>query len=371
VYFAPNTSFDFTLIGFQQLDPAQAEAAWLKEYNNIVSQGTTPIIHFPWHDYGLTNWPSEPGVDPGYTLAMFTNFIERAYNQGTEFVTGADLAQRIESFVATRVEITQVGSEIVAQVTGSDVGKFALDVDTNEVIASVEDWYAFDGKKVFLPQNGGTFEITLGGQAADVTRVAALPMRAELLTVNGDGSDLSFSLVGKGDAVVDLQAWGNRAVLVTGADGMSLSGERVTLSFASLGTHLAPHTVGIDFQSVGSAGQQVTGTSGNDLLIGSALGMRVDGGQGSDVLFGGGGSDVFIFRAGSGSDTVLDFTSGVDKIELVNSGFADTGAALTAFVAQANDLVLTLAGSDKLVLANVALGHLALDDLMLTDNLLV
>ena len=32
VYIAPNTSFDFTLVGFQKLTPEQAEAAWAKEW---------------------------------------------------------------------------------------------------------------------------------------------------------------------------------------------------------------------------------------------------------------------------------------------------------------------------------------------------
>ena len=32
VYIAPNTSFDFTLVGFQKLTAEQAEAAWAKEW---------------------------------------------------------------------------------------------------------------------------------------------------------------------------------------------------------------------------------------------------------------------------------------------------------------------------------------------------
>jgi serralysin len=276
---------------------------------------------------------------------MFTNFIQRAYADGTEFVTGADLAQRIQSFVATDIKISQENGKIVATVTGSDVGKFALDVETNQVIASVDNWYAFDGAKVFLPKNGGTFAITLGSQAEDVTRIAELPMRAELVSANGNGTDLDFALNGRGDVKVDLKAWGANSVIATGADSGSLSGEVLKLSFTNLGSH----SVTIDYL----ASQTVTGTAGNDVIIGSDQGRTIDGGLGNDYLFGGGGEDVFVYRVGGGIDTVLDFTPTLDKIQLVGSGFASAQQALAQFLQGAGGLTLDLPDNDRLVLANI------------------
>ncbi|MGE5946085.1 MAG: hypothetical protein ACM35F_05265, partial [Betaproteobacteria bacterium] len=344
VYFAPNMSFDFSLIEFRNLSAAQAEAVWTQEYNAIVAKGSTPIIHWPWHDYGPTEWNLGAG-NPGYTLAMFTNFIQRAYADGTEFVTGADLAQRIQSFVATDIKISQENGKIVAMVTGSDVGKFALDVETNQQIASVDNWYAFDGAKVFLPKGGGTFAITLGSQEADVTRIAELPMRAELVSANGNGTDLDFALNGRGDAKVDLKAWGANSVIATGADSGTLSGEVLKLSFTNLGSH----SVTIDYL----ASQTVTGTAGNDVIIGSDQGRTIDGGLGNDYLFGGGGEDVFVYRVGGGIDTVLDFTPTLDKIQLIGSGFASAQEALAQFLQGAGGLTLDLPDNDRLVLANI------------------
>jgi serralysin len=338
-------SFDFSLIEFRNLSAAQAEAVWTQEYNAIVAKGSTPIIHWPWHDYGPTEWNLGAG-NPGYTLAMFTNFIQRAYADGTEFVTGADLAQRIQSFVATDIKISQEGSKIVATVTGSDVGKFALDVDTNnQVIASVDNWYAFDGAKVFLPKNGGTFAITLGSQAEDVTRIAELPMRAELVSATGNGTDLDFALNGRGDAKVDLKAWGTNSVIATGADSGTLSGEVLKLSFANLGNH----SVTIDYV----ASDVITGTAGNDFIIGSDQGRTIDGGLGNDYLFGSGGEDVFVYRVGGGIDTVLDFTPTMDKIQLVGSGFTSVQDALAQFLQGTDVLTLSLSDNDRLVLANI------------------
>jgi serralysin len=327
-------SFDFSLIEFRNLSAAQAEAVWTQEYNAIVGKGSTPIIHWPWHDYGPTEWNLGAG-NPGYTLEMFTNFIQRAYADGTEFVTGADLAQRIQSFVATDIKISQEGGKIIATVTGSDVGKFALDIDTNQVIASVDNWYAFDGAKVFLPKEGGTFAITLGSQEADVTRIAELPMRAELLSANGNGTHLDFALNGRGDVKVDLKAWGANSVVATGADSGTLSGEVLKLSFANLGNH----SVTIDHV----ASQTVTGTASNDVII---------GGLGNNQLFGDAGSDTFVYSVGGGIDTVLDFTPTIDKIQLVGSGFASAQEALAQFLQDAGGLTLSFSDNDRLVLAN-------------------
>lgn len=47
--FAPNLSFDFSPIEFQNMTPAQAEAKWAAEFGQITGKGSTPIIQFPWH----------------------------------------------------------------------------------------------------------------------------------------------------------------------------------------------------------------------------------------------------------------------------------------------------------------------------------
>nr|WP_260630499.1 hypothetical protein [Pseudomonas syringae]UVN18343.1 hypothetical protein pPsy0462d_00001 [Pseudomonas syringae] len=49
------------------------------------------------------------------------------------------------------------------------------------------------------------------------------------------------------------------------------------------------------------------GGAGNDMLSGGNDDDVMDGGSGNDTLSGGGGSDTYIFRKGSGQDTVLNY----------------------------------------------------------------
>jgi VCBS repeat-containing protein len=66
----------------------------------------------------------------------------------------------------------------------------------------------------------------------------------------------------------------------------------------------------------------LSGTAGNDIIIGAAHAPdRIEGGAGNDILSGGvsalaKNADTFVFAPGSGHDVVLDFQHGIDKIEL-------------------------------------------------------
>ncbi len=255
VYLAPNTAFDFTLMEFQKKTVAEAEAAWAKEFAAITAEGDAPIVVWPWHDYGPTAWTSE-GTSP-YTQAMFTNWIARANAAGMEFVTLDDLAARIAAFKTTTIASTVSGNTITATV-GKTTGEFSLDVDGQggQVIKSVAGWYAYSADKVFLPVAGGTYTITMGAAADDVTRITSLPMRASLQTLSGDGSNLAFTVVGEGKVTIDLKAPGTGWVTWTGATKTSLVGEILTLDVGAAGTHAV--TVGIE----ANAGPTITSYGG-------------------------------------------------------------------------------------------------------------
>lgn len=62
----------------------------------------------------------------------------------------------------------------------------------------------------------------------------------------------------------------------------------------------------------------LNGRGGNDVLDGSTGNDTLTGGTGSDLLTGGTGSDTFRFDS-VGDDEIADFTSGSDKIRLVQS----------------------------------------------------
>jgi Ca2+-binding RTX toxin-like protein len=67
----------------------------------------------------------------------------------------------------------------------------------------------------------------------------------------------------------------------------------------------------------GNAGNDtLIGGIGTDFLVGGAGDDLLDGGNGSDTLRGGLGEDIFVFAAGEGIDTITDFSLGTDKIGL-------------------------------------------------------
>ena len=74
---------------------------------------------------------------------------------------------------------------------------------------------------------------------------------------------------------------------------------------------------------IGNAGNDnLDGGQGNDTLLGGAGDDYLNGGNGNDTLTGGAGSDTFSIKASdfadnlNGIDKIVDFVSGVDKIEL-------------------------------------------------------
>jgi len=369
VYLAPNMSFDFSLIGFQKLSVAQAIEVWAQEYAAITTHGAAPIIAFPWHDYGPTEW-SFDGEQSPYAREMFDAVLARAAADGTEFVTGQDLAGRIRTMTDAELTVTRAGDVVTADVVSTDAGKFALDLGDGQ-ISSVAGWYAWNASDVFLPRNGGTFAVTLGGAVADVTRVSGLPMRADLISVSGDGTNLQVQFEGRGLLDLTLQTQGARIVHITGATGATLQGTSgVALSFAANAQHelgvayLTGSVVGGTAQDIllgTSANDVLNGAGGNDTLFGGAGDDRLSGGLGNDLIDGGAGTDTIILGAqitvdlritgaqntGEGLDTIV----GIENVEAGSGNNRLTGNALSNRLAGngGNDTLEGESGDDTLI----------------------
>jgi Ca2+-binding RTX toxin-like protein len=101
-------------------------------------------------------------------------------------------------------------------------------------------------------------------------------------------------------------------------------------------------TISVDGHSVLGGSLTLFAGAGNDILIGGAGADLLYGGLGGDRLTGGGGADTFQYRSTSEStpldaERILDFQSGVDKIDLhlidANTGLA--GDQAFTFIGQA------------------------------------
>jgi Ca2+-binding RTX toxin-like protein len=103
-----------------------------------------------------------------------------------------------------------------------------------------------------------------------------------------------------------------------GADSL-VGGEGNDSLFGGSGGDTMNGDAGNDLVDGGDAADSILGGTGNDSLLGAA---------GNDTLTGGTGADSFLFAAGSGQDTITDFsTADGDKVRLL--GGTASGAAVT------------------------------------------
>jgi hypothetical protein len=136
---------------------------------------------------------------------MFDSLINKAHLFGSEFITGKDFADRIKVFNNAGISISQQGNTIYGNVKANNSGQFALKVADGNTIKSVDNWYAYDDKNVFIDRDGGNYKIHLGSTPDAVTHLSALPSRSQLISVKGDGTDLQFTLKGKGKVIIALK----------------------------------------------------------------------------------------------------------------------------------------------------------------------
>lgn len=91
---------------------------------------------------------------------------------------------------------------------------------------------------------------------------------------------------------------------------------------------------GKDTLEGGGGRDDLNGGGGKDALDGGGGKDRIEGGRGADLLTGGGGRDTFVFEAGTGSDTILDWRDRQDRIEIDGAAFDDLA------ISQSGDNVL-------------------------------
>lgn len=100
----------------------------------------------------------------------------------------------------------------------------------------------------------------------------------------------------------------------------------------------------------GDSGQDtLQAGKGNDSLDGGADNDRLFGSLGDDEMTGGTGDDLFVIHADSGNDTITDFTSGEDRIDvkkldittLSDLGLTDTDDGLLVKFSAGNSVTLT------------------------------
>lgn len=189
-----------------------------------------------------------------------------------------------------------------------------------------DDWLAGRGGNDRLDGGGGRDHLS-GGRGAD--RLSGGDGHDELS--GGGGRDVISGGAGR-----DLARGGNGADRVFGRSGNdSLLGQD--------GADRLIGGAGDDWLSGGAGGDRLIGGGGNDTLT---------GGTGDDVLIGGGGEDCFVFMAGDGSDRIVGYTPGVDRLMIdIDLTGRDAAGFAAEYMRQTDDgLVISLADGDRIVL---------------------
>jgi Ca2+-binding RTX toxin-like protein len=233
------------------------------------------------------------------------------------------------------------GSDIVEGQGGNDTLQFNGS-NANENIS-----VSANGSRTRLFRDVGNVTMDLNG--VETIRINAAG-GADAITVNdmsGTGVnlvaiDLAASGTDTGDGQPDLvtvnATAGDDVILVTRTNGVvNVSGlaTQVTIVHAeNAGDQLVINALGgndvVDASSLHSGGLPLTinGGDGNDVLTGGGGDDLINGGRGNDVAFLGGGDDTFVWNPGDGSDTV-DGQAGTDTL-LFNGSNANENVAISA-----------------------------------------
>lgn len=282
-----------------------------------------------------------------------------AYDFIADFQTGVDVLD-LKGVTPTEVSLVRSGTAtfVFVNAPGGPM-TIAANGDVNGL-----DVLTHDGHGVYMVGDGGANTL-IGGTTGDVIQAGA----GDDVIIGGGGGDVLFGQAGadvfKYLAVGDSNAAGSDGIYVfeTGIDKIDLTAvapTEVSLIRSGGSTFLFANTPtgAMQLATVGydiNANDLVTGLSrgvfmiGDDTvntLVGGALNDVIQAGGGADVVIGGGGgdalwggagADVFKYSAvsdstGAGLDSIFDFVSGVDKLDLtgVRTGASDVYGVLSS-----------------------------------------
>jgi len=164
------------------------------------------------------------------------------------------------------------------------------------------------------------------------------------------GADNDFAQGGAGGDVLigesgqdDLRGGDDDDSIVGGADGDTLRGEA--------GNDFVQGGDGDDFIDGGANVDDVRGGNGNDTII---------GGSGGDTMYGNAGNDVFRFAVGSGSDAIVGWEDGLDRIDITTYAGATFGNTVIAQVG--GDTRVTFVSGDSVLLIGVTAATVTIAD---------
>lgn len=203
-----------------------------------------------------------------------------------------------------------------------------------------------------------------GGQGLDTAGfgadLAAVTVDLAAGSATGQGTDVLVAIENiQGSALGDTLRGNGGGNDIFGGDGNDLieGREGNDQLIGEAGNDTIDGGSGSDFMTGGAGDDVLRGGAGDDALIGGTGNDRLSGGSGGDVLTGADGADFFGLALGGGTDLVIDWIDGVDRIDVSATGYTLAELASHITISQQGTSTMAvldagLAGEAALELAN-------------------
>ncbi|MDA9920135.1 hypothetical protein N9D87_01555 [bacterium] len=220
-----------------------------------------------------------------------------------------------------------------------------INTDSNDTLldgGSGTDWFSF-------------YTVNWSAPATTYTLNSGVATNFENLF--GTGQD--DTLTGDGSANVIIGGEGDDTV--NGGDGAdTLWGDCTESACSSLISQNLSYYGATD----SSGNDTLNGGAGNDTIYGDGGDDTIDGGAGDDTIISGSGSDVIIIKASAGTDTLTDFTDGVDAIGFDSS----INSSDLVIVGSGSNTLIQASGVTLLTLSNISSSSVTAADLQSTST---
>ena len=251
---------------------------------------------------------------------VYTGFFDTIYPYNNQAKLISNEWSQLVDAVATRL-LVQIPTEPLFEAMSLATARFNALVDSGANVDSFTD-------AQWNQEFGGFFNTANTAINAHPLKFLTGDVEYDFIsnTLAGSFGDFIAALAAKEPASNKLAYWKNYLPVINAvADSQGLEDAEYVAALS--GTYL--DTLSSEFVSglrTGTnlegtaASEKLTGTPGNDFLVGhdldgtSSSGDTFEGGRGDDRLEGRGGNDVFVYNAGDGNDTINEYDGSADKI---------------------------------------------------------
>ena len=248
-----------------------------------------------------------------------------------------------------------VGFELYVHDPATGSTSLVEDLSAGSVGSSPYGLTALDGKLYFNALGNNSTDGDVGRELyVHDPATGDTMLVADLWTGSAGSSPNAITAI---DDKLYFQAGGNNAT--DGAVGTELYVHDPATGTTSLVADLNPGSASANPSGMTGAeipgGSTIVGTGGDDFVVGGPETDVLTGGLGNDTLTGGAGADTFVFNApAEGVDTIADFVSGTDILQI---SAADFGGGLTA-----GDVVTLLTAADAATAIGPGSGYFVYDN---------